>query len=435
MQPLPSSSFSQNITADLLSTNKYDTINAIWQIKATTSHFVATKGDHFFTYELDRQYLTDECLPDLCYSCVYDLNITVTDACGVSMIPDYENGITQTVGTVDTICGGELHFELNPEPLEINLDIGTYIVNKTLTINTKAIKDYWDLYVKQNTCIKTLDDFEEDFLADVDFSTCGLDCNSCNEKLGLYTDHNDTAKANPANLSYDPNYVYLTQDQYDIALANCDELCDDEQTGISCDIYKTMLQADVMPGGQYAKYKVDETGSYVLNTDDRYSIFYNPTVGDEHVLYYKSIQYHINGDPLQPEIVVTLDDGVTTKHVDELSPEEFDKYFDNSWLPSLIQLHPEYCRSNFLCTNLSGALDYNNTIMNINNAQDALDGGYYNPTDNDDIPAPFDLTNNKDPLFIFDDDQIAVMEDYLIDEDFDNNGTNDAYIWTALPMV
>ena len=233
---------------------------------------VATAGVYQFSYDMQAPKYQDAlCMTaPLCFDCIYDLEISIKDACGVNMIPP----VKQTVGTLDTICGSTLTFALSPNPTNATLTVGNYTISKRLTISDKAIDYYTDKYIKyaNATCVTPFNTFLTQAMSKIDTTACEMDCAVCAASLGAYSAHSDFTKGNPASGTYDPLYKYLTQAQYDEALKKCNAPC---QPANLCEAeYQTIL-ADVGPSGQYAKYATDASGNFtatdplsVLNTSN-----------------------------------------------------------------------------------------------------------------------------------------------------------------------
>jgi RHS repeat-associated protein len=249
----------------------------------TKDLLVSTAGDYDFTYEVDKEHYQITCPSgQMCYNCVYKLTIKVLDACGLEVPPvtplDPSNPTANNVrfGTLDTVgfvCNPVVKFSFGPTPpYRVNLGVGNYKIVKELTVDDRIAEIYTDQYIKKSTCLKTVSQFTADAIAKIDLSGCHTDCADCLTSLGLYSAHNDQTKTDPNNSNYDPDYVYMTQDQYDDAKEECEEAC---KPITECDVMYQLMLADVSPSGQYAQYSVLSTGAFdastfplsVLNTD------------------------------------------------------------------------------------------------------------------------------------------------------------------------
>lgn len=221
---------------------------------------VATAGVYQFTYDMQAPKYQDAlCMnAPLCFDCIYDLEISIKDACGVNMTTP----VKQTVGTLDTICGSALTFILTPTPLNVTLPVGNYTILKRLTINEKAIDFYTEKYAKyaNATCVTPFSTFLSQAMTKIDTTACEMTCAQCVASLGSYASHSDYSKGNPASPTYDPLYKYLTQDQFNEALRRCNAPC---QPANLCEAQYQTLLADVSPSGQYAKYTTDASGNFV----------------------------------------------------------------------------------------------------------------------------------------------------------------------------
>ena len=91
---------------------------------------VAIQGDHEFFYSVTPEIFGAPCLPvDLCFTCIYDLEIDVLNDCQVSMMPG-GLPITKKIGTINEAdvfnnnCTA-IPFNLAPSPLIIeDLPVG-----------------------------------------------------------------------------------------------------------------------------------------------------------------------------------------------------------------------------------------------------------------------------------------------------------------------
>ncbi len=245
-------------------------------IKLNTTILVTSAGPYVFDYGFNASSFASSCLkPNICLDCVYDLSISLQDACGQEMfdgdaltggIQPFTRTIGQPSADPDTTCGSPVLYKfLNDTKLNdtviVSLTPGVYVLTKTLAINKEAIELYTDVHIRQNTCIKTLSDFETQFLSKVDFSTCGETCAECVAKLGTKTEF---VNKQLVILSYDS--VTITQPQidrlgtwYDSLVIECNRKCLPLDP---CAVLLQTLKMDMRPGGQYALYPEDGMGDW-----------------------------------------------------------------------------------------------------------------------------------------------------------------------------
>ena len=201
-------------------------------------------------YELSIRPFIDECLPDICMSCVYDLSIEFRDDCGIllsdSMMLDSLTGHFDVVD--DTVrflldCPFPALYEYNYSDTLLNVSAGSYQLTKTLTVNEDAYNYYLSQFLdsSKNECFKTLWEFQNEYLADIDFSDCNTEasCEACVQALGTLEDF-------IAN-------NYGTQATYEAAVEECRLPC---EAPSFCMTQKQLMMSDMRPGGQYGEYEL-----------------------------------------------------------------------------------------------------------------------------------------------------------------------------------
>ncbi|GEM_PF-5314832 len=201
---------------------------------------------------------------DFCYECVYDLTLSLKDECGEEYLWRKENAadalhVTSTVGqSVLTMLGGgtypdatcpnanppafdtdtDLYFPSgglasNDGTAKVDLPVGSYTVNKRLTLNEDALNYYTEHYLENNDCLLSYQDFEDQAMDEMDFTGCGQTCDECRTAVnGLLSEG-------------------YTQQEVDELLLKCDEMCDNYST--SCTAALNSLLNDVSPNGQYGR--------------------------------------------------------------------------------------------------------------------------------------------------------------------------------------
>lgn len=221
-------------------------------IEFSTQLSVSYNSTYTFNYELNIDTLSDPCLDSVlngyCISCIYDLEIKVTDECGVNLTPlgtATGDTIHKLVGHLDPTTNGFTMTCGSPtgtndvEAITLNLIPGVYTVSKTLTINKDARDFYLEKYLDStyNTCIKTNFDFVQAALAQVDTLSCYGSCDECLTALGLKEDFIAAGEG--------------TEIQYDYLLERCLDPCKDRSL---CEAAYEIMLVDVTPGGQYAQF-------------------------------------------------------------------------------------------------------------------------------------------------------------------------------------
>lgn len=212
-------------------------------IEFSTVLGVSYRSNYKFNYDLSVSSYSDSCMKEnICMSCIYDLEIKISDECGVNLVSP---AISKRVGHLDTIPDGFTMTCTDPSGSEIhdsvtlNLYPGSYTVSKVLTINKDArayyVKKYLD--TTYNACHRTLGDFLSEQIAAMDTTSCYTSCSACAAALGTKADFLSSGKG--------------TELQYDLLYEQCLEPCKEEDL---CETSFKMMLADVSPGGQYAKF-------------------------------------------------------------------------------------------------------------------------------------------------------------------------------------
>lgn len=220
------------------------------QLAFSTQLLVPFRSSYEFKYTLNIDVLQDPCLKqNVCVSCVYDMEIHVTDECGADLVPTVSpfKTIKRVTGNVDT-TNNKLTFNtncLNPTLFTdqagttLVLDPGVYTVSKVLKVNQKAKDYYVQKYTDSvyNSCVMTLHQFQAAELATVDTSDCYNSCSSCVTALGAKDDFVSAGKG--------------TAEQWEFLLQQCNEPCRQKTL---CQVTYELMLSDVSPGGQYGKF-------------------------------------------------------------------------------------------------------------------------------------------------------------------------------------
>ncbi|MBL0910918.1 MAG: hypothetical protein IBJ09_00990 [Bacteroidia bacterium] len=257
----PLQSLGEEVTEDLLdisTQNPHGEQNLLSQdgTSYTVNRFilVTSEKEYRFEYGFTPEDFSDNCIPDFCADCVYDLEISVTDECG-----NYVVGNAGLTGPYrERIPGSALNAECEAnDPFtfsaDVTLDLGAYNVVKKLSIATDALESYLDIIMEQDTCLKELADFYE--MPDV--SDCYITCETCLQSLGS---EQDFVTANQAELG--------GEDQARIAYQNLKEQCESlcaESYKDECSLGYEMMLQDVSPLGQYARHTAGDASAFPLS--------------------------------------------------------------------------------------------------------------------------------------------------------------------------
>ena len=225
----------------------------------SSTFLVSSEATYTFKYDLEVESFIDSCLiADVCFDCIYDFELIIEDECGVNLVPANISKKTGLFAVEDAILVFEIDCSnltipnaLNEEII-LNLPIGSYQIKKALKIHEPALDYYIKRYLNDtiydsiNHCVKTLQDFELEFLSEVDLTDCDiyLDCDECLTNLGTLDDYLSLGKGDV--------------EDYNSQVEKCKLQC--EETSLE-DINKMLMLSDLRPDGQYGEYR-DVNGVY-----------------------------------------------------------------------------------------------------------------------------------------------------------------------------
>jgi RHS repeat-associated protein len=386
---------------------------------------LSSASDLEFEYGLSIDPFLDNCLNNVCFSCVYDLSIEVTNNCGELISP---------IGLANKLSG---RFQLNTltNAIEFKLDcpsgsfdqletfviqnvpVGTYQVTKKLTVNEAALDFYLTKYLDAsiNECYQTEVEMTQDYLANQDFSSCDpTDCEACVTALGTLEEYLTAGNG--------------SQEDYYEELSICNMPC--EPTSY-CETQKEILLMDLRPGGQYAEFELQTGGvqpsNYplsVLNSSNALPISMGGSQDPANWRYPKLIvgtqsilEYREADNLTRSKVYVTVTFVGSTSTIASTLPEvnnqnanvyletatglyycypENLKYVSDfidayqahgSWANSLLLYHPEYsfyksCLEFTVPMNVGDEYtseSFDNKMLSVNTWQGAVDAGFIDP--------------------------------------------------------
>jgi RHS repeat-associated protein len=328
-----------SLTLDILANSYVDSLNKC--IISTQTHTVTAPGSSAFkfTYSVTPQSYSTQGYNalNLCYDCIYDLEITVLDNLNMCATPLYNSKVTlgalfSTGTTVSRTCEGFLATSV-PAPFSLNLSLGTYTITKKLTVNEQSVNSYVEDYMSTFTPMR--DTFIKRELAQIDTAACNIRCATCSS-----TNVGATAS--------------------DIAAmgAFCQEICDTVVT--NCTNARGMLLQDMTPPlGQYAKVDILDDSTAVSN--DLLSIF-NPNNRLPNVNAKWNYSALIYKDELgQPDTIVNSLGQRVRPNDPSITIKEFLDNYKPNWANEVINYHPESCLLQWCdTTSTSEAFDMNN---------------------------------------------------------------------------
>lgn len=184
-------------------------------------------------YEVSNGSFTPEDCPNACYSCVYDVLISIQKDCGTLVFDT-----TFTVGSLAELlnCGpNETLFNRN-----LQLEAGEYQCSRKLIVNAEAVEAAVNEYL--DNCVDLL-------IPLLPPGSClPSPCKACPPVEESYTNYGD------ASYNYQSGGSITLPTLFPpIADPDCSTFCEDDLPNILETTFQTLL-ADVGPGGQYGSY-------------------------------------------------------------------------------------------------------------------------------------------------------------------------------------
>lgn len=353
----------------------------------------ADNTDYEFFYEVKDIDYIDACMDDLCFDCVFDLHISLLDNCGEELL-NAGAGITIQVGDMP-VAEGSINSTSCATSYEdwtetLSLDIGSYQLVKTLTLNQDAVNVYAELYMDhlladtEDPCLIPYSEFEAAVAAELNIAEiCGdFSCEACNT-IQTIEDFNTAFPQFETDYGYSEEVISELFEQY---RSNCEIYC--EGIGVDwCTTGYNMMLTDMRPGGQYAKYTDPETGLIdpaalpmsILNEtgvmqhrfvtgSDEAPDWKNPLIyldvdpdgaggpltdewnhaylNEDNTLAYVIPLYGVASDPVlvDDEDYIIVDGYKFTRPENLVNVEDFITYYllHPEWARSLVVYHPEY---------------------------------------------------------------------------------------------
>jgi RHS repeat-associated protein len=405
MAPLASYD-SINVTENLVDSGTRFLEN--WSMINQKSLPVSAAGNYAFNYRLDPASLIEKNCDNLggqniCYTCLYDLQITITDNCNNQLLPGGKAFDTVLHNfSLDAITPS-----CNPSSMSLSFNLplspGNYQITKRLTVSRDALNYYRDsVYMPNNTC-RSLQDFinEQRTIIAQTSQDCEPDCAKCRTSVGTL----EQFKANfitQAGIPADEVASYNEQinTAYQNAVEGCNALCGDSASADN-DIRNAMLQDMTPPYGQYADTAIEKRA-------DMYSIFWvDPKDSLSFIPVFQLDEVNYLDATGQPDKVYNLNSDLMVSP-NTLSRSEFTQNFRTSWAEALLPYHPEYCKLKELEALRPSNL-WDRKMEAIDNYNDAKAGGYLNPTNISNTLYNYGAnTGNIDPLLSIHDVKVAL---------------------------
>lgn len=386
-------------------------------IESSKSLLVTQKGTNQFKYSLlPQSFGVEDCKDpgkNICYSCSYDLEITISDDCGNTQFPNRQPyTFKTTIGSVDIAnCSNVENLFTKSFPLE--LEQGNYIINKKLTIRDEALRKYEGHFATNNICYD-LDYFiKKQEQAFIESGGCKTRCETCEEQLGQSKAAFVSKFIADNNLDPNSNNSQIQASNiYDKLAEQCKEFCGTAEKLNYVDYIKQMMLKDVTPPhGQYAD--PDQAALSSL-----YNIFARISVLNPRMRY----QNALGG--VTERIYVIRNKQSVSAAVSELTKDEFIANFKPEWAEILLtSLHPEREQYKRLITNPlndnslnvgRNSFDWDRDFRETETYAEAVQKGYLNPTNNAKYSARFTgYADKADPFFKIQTREKAILEAYL----------------------
>ncbi|OQP68407.1 RHS repeat domain-containing protein [Niastella populi] len=346
-------------------------------IESSNGLSVTKAGPHRFKYSLlpDSINISDCNNNTVCYDCIYDLRITITDECNNST---FTNGkqvvINRTNYTIDTTCGS---LTLLPAvDTTVYLMEGSYLVTKTLTLNQQAMDHYREVFLAKNTCKSLEQTIQEQKNLLAATLQCEPSCATCTASVSDWdTFRSGYMQQNGIPVNEEGAYYTQAWRAFNAELEECKKLCEGPTLTQTT---KMQMLADVTPpSGQYAN-----PANITM-----YSIFYKPYDDKEN---YQDVTVYLDENGM-----------VETRDPKIMGREEFIASFKSSWAEALLEKHPEYLKLQKF-NELAASNTWDQQFGNTQTYQEAVARGYLNPGDFATHPAGAGFAYNatyRDPFF------------------------------------
>ena len=381
------------------------------------THLVNTQSNYDFHYTMEGlKYRDQTCMAqNVCYDCVYDLEILIVDEqnCGDTLFLHQETIGKLFIPKLDPITGNPVivdrapvmllntyciyaagPYSINnpPQPeygsadiqFSVNLDVGSYTIIKKLTVNEQAADTYVDHFLNDpsNICSQTFEDFLAEELANIDTTACKIDC--------------DDAETDANN----PNYTAsLSAEEMDDLTALMEDLC--EQSQSQCAAIREGMLADVSPFGQYGFAPINGL-SPAHPYDPKLSVFLPNNVLPEINGWssYRDPNLIFPDQNGSPMMVQNTNGNMVPVNHSSIPLSQFIDNWRDEWAEVLLRFHPEKCYLDFCETYLGNSEDRNAILLTTNTYDDALVAGFISTSDPLAIMASDPLLNANFPTNI-----------------------------------
>ncbi|MBK8712541.1 MAG: RHS repeat-associated core domain-containing protein [Niastella sp.] len=310
-------------------------------IAAVKTLVVPKAATYTFNYSLNPQSAEIlACTPagqNVCYDCLYDLEIRITNSCGT--FERILNRTNFTLGTTpDITCTPAPSITVINE--QILLEEGEYTVSKVLSLSAAGQQWYKDNLFKIKNVCKTFQEFyDSTYQVMLQESNCNPTCATCTTAVGTYAEFKAKFLLELGYSTASPELEATIHASYDQNMEQCNQLCAEPDSKLQS-IYYEMLHDVTPPDGQYARL-ADKTKAFSIYKPRILSLsppYKNPftllSTGAGQAFYLDET------NNVDATAYTTLPDGTTGFSFS--TAEEFEPIFRGSWTRALITHHPEW---------------------------------------------------------------------------------------------
>ncbi|GAO44102.1 hypothetical protein FPE01S_03_01410 [Flavihumibacter petaseus NBRC 106054] len=358
-------------------------------IEAINTLLVPARGLYNFRYELNPQSLQLTVGTAVCYDCMYNLEISITDESGDTppIVKKYNN----INPTADDNCATAIkQFEndttgtvSNIAQFAVTLEPGSYIVRKSLTLSEASLQKYREEYLTKaigKTEQQVIDSLHAVMKVASGCATAPpvVTCKTCLDSLGTLGVYKTKYLNSIGNPAVTPQMDSSIKYNYKADSLACSRMCDTLSHDL--EIKRLMMLADMMPySGQYARDFVP-VGTNAINLYNKYNIFstYTPATqpfykkpknGNKVVDYYRT-------DDMIIDPVIHPDPANLNAKLNVTTKAEFEAMFTSSWAEQLLPYHPEYDKLLFAEANLAASYNWMTNFNRVTTYADATAKGY-----------------------------------------------------------
>lgn len=311
-------------------------------IESVKTLVVAENGAYDFSYNLGGLSLSlQNCgAQNVCYDCVYELEITIVNDCSTPGAPNNGAVVRKfnniSIPAPNTTCSTAAGFNVT---FSETLAPGSYTITKRLTVVKDAQDSYRAAFLLSNTC-KTLQEFTNYYttLFSQQIGNCRPTCSECQQKIpATYAAFRSGFITQTGISTTDLALIEEElQQTYTSLKAQCDAICNGtEYIGDPLAEIRNRMKEDMRPGsGQYGQY-LDQDGNIAYYK--LYNIL-NPTL-TKGPRYRKPLSENRGEGEYKDD--AGLRDPIN-ETLSGLNVEDFISSFQDSWLDNLLPYHPEY---------------------------------------------------------------------------------------------